>query len=53
MKVKVKIDGLTNLNDINMVIEEGVDLIGFITGFPELHFRSINIFSLPSSFVIL
>ena len=35
MKVKVKIDGLTNLNDINMVIEEGVDLIGFITGFPE------------------
>lgn len=35
MKVKVKIDGLTNLNDINMVIEEGIDLIGFITGFPE------------------
>ena len=35
MKVKVKIDGLINLNDIKMVIDEGVDLIGFITGFPE------------------
>ena len=48
MKVKVKIDGLTNLNDINMVIEEGVDLIGFITGFPEsprnLKFEQIKSF---------
>jgi len=48
MKVKVKIDGLTNLNDIKMVIEEGVDLIGFITGFPEsprnLKFEQIKSF---------
>ena len=48
MKVKVKIDGLTNLNDINMVIDEGVDLIGFITGFPEsprnLNFEQIKLF---------
>ena len=35
IKVRVKVDGLTRDKDVKMVVDAGVDAVGFITGFPE------------------